>query len=115
MSSNDLIQVIEPDAADPRIQAAVAELRALIAARYPEAAFSIFHGDEPDGIYLRVVIDVADLDGVTDLYMDRLVDLQVEGGLPVYVALDWPLTRVQEQVRRKVAQPFETRLPVTWS
>lgn len=112
MNYDELIPLVEPDEDDPRIRAAIVELRTLIAARYPGAAFTIYHGEDPDGIYLKAVVDVEDLDEVAEVFTPRLVDLQVEGGLPVYVVLDWPLERVREHLRRKAALPIEARLPV---
>lgn len=109
MNGDELLPLVEPDEADPRIQAAVAEVRHLIAARYPATTFAVYHGEEPDGIYLKATVDVADLDEVADTFMDRLVALQVEGGLPVYVALDWPDERVRAQLRRP-APPIAARL-----
>lgn len=97
---------IAPDERDPRIRAALTELRGLIAAAYPAATFAVYRGEDPDGIYLKATVDVADLDEVADTFMDRLVALQVEGGLPVYVALDWPDERVRAQLRRQAAQPI---------
>ena len=39
--------------ADPRVQEALAELQDLLAARYPQATFSVYQGDDPEGVYLR--------------------------------------------------------------
>lgn len=114
MNNDDLIPMVAPDESDPRIQAALAEMRALIVARYPDAKFSTYRGEDPDGIYLEAIVDIADLDQVTDVYMDRLVDLQVEDGLPVYVALDWPAERVRAHLQRKASQPLLARLPGGW-
>lgn len=69
----------------PRIEAAIDELKGLIAARYPEATFEVFEGEDPEGIYLVPTVDVEDMGAVVDLFLDRLVDLQVEEGLPLYV------------------------------
>ncbi|MCX6020192.1 MAG: hypothetical protein NTZ05_00380 [Chloroflexi bacterium] len=69
----------------PRIRAALDELQATIARNYPAATFQVTEGDDPTGIYLRVTVDVEDTDDVVDVYIDRLVDLQVEEHLPVYV------------------------------
>lgn len=115
MKTDELIPLVAPDESDPRLQAALAELRTLIAARYPDACFSTYRGEDPDGIYLKAIVDVEDLDDVTDLFMDRLVELQVEGGLPVYVALDWPLERVRDHLRQKRTQSILARIPpVDW-
>ncbi|HEX5501986.1 MAG TPA: hypothetical protein VFW96_05155 [Thermomicrobiales bacterium] len=113
MNNDDLIPLVEPDESDPRIQAALAELQALIAARYPAAVFSVYRGEDPEGIYLKAIVDVADLDEVADVFMDRLVDLQVEGGLPVYVALDLPLERALAQWRERAAHRPGALLPTS--
>lgn len=102
------------DECDPRIQAALKELRALITAQYPEARFSVARGDDPDGIYLTPEIDVEDLDEVDAAYADRLLDMQVEEGLPVYVVPVWPLERVRAYLRQKRAQSTLARIPVVW-
>src|SRR5687767_11699543 len=101
---------IEPDENDPRIQAALEELRALILSRFPEATFTVGRGDDPDGIYLTPIVDVEDLDEVADVFISRMVDMQVDEGLPVYVVPDWPLHRVREHLRRMAEQSVETRL-----
>ena len=70
---------------DPRIEAAVAELQGLIRAHYPTTTFTVGEAEDPDGVYLRAVVDVEDPDEVTALFIDRMIDLQVEEGLPIYV------------------------------
>jgi len=70
---------------DPRIEAALLELRALIQARYPTAAFLTFHGDDPAGMYLQATVEIDDTDEVVDVIIDRLLAMQVDEGLPVYV------------------------------
>lgn len=71
--------------ADPRIQVAVTELQDLIRSHYPTTTFTVGETDDPEGVYMRAIVDVDDTDEVTDVFMDRLVDLQVEDGLPIYV------------------------------
>jgi hypothetical protein len=110
MDTDEMTSMVEPDADDPRIQAALAELRELIAARYPDATFATYRGEDPEGIRFVATVDVEDLDAVMDTFLGRLVDLQVEERLPVYVVLDQPLERIREQLRRKPAQPIEERL-----
>ncbi len=77
-----------------RIQDALAELQGLIEASFPGAAFAIYPGHDPEGIYLEAMVDVDDINDVLDVYIDRLVDLQVEGQLPVYVVPVRPPERV---------------------
>ncbi len=69
----------------PRIEAALAELKGLISSRYPAATFAVGEGDDPEGVYLTATVDVDDRGEVIDLFVDRLVDLQVEEGLPIFV------------------------------
>lgn len=40
----------------------------------------------PDGLYLRAIVDVEDTDEVTEVFIDRMIDLQVEEDLPLYVS-----------------------------
>ncbi len=80
--------------ADPRIQAAVAELQGLIRAKYPASQFAVSLGDDPEGIYLTATVDVADTDEGVDLFVDRLTELQADEGLPIYVVPIRPLPRV---------------------
>jgi hypothetical protein len=71
----------------PRIKAALVELEHMIAERYPTATFKDFIGEEPIGFYLDVTVDLDDTDEVWELIVDRLVDIQVDDGLPIYVDL----------------------------
>ena len=72
-------------AADPRLVAALTELKELIQGRYPSARFEVFQGEDPEGIRLRTIVDLDDPDEVMDLVLDRLLELQLDDGLPVYV------------------------------
>jgi hypothetical protein len=90
---------------DPRIEAAVTELRALIANRFPDTTFDVFERDDPAGVRLRAVVDIEDTDAVMDLVMDKLYEIQVEQGLPVYVLAVQPPARMAEQLRARAARP----------
>ena len=103
---------IPPDEDNPRIQAALAELRELVLQRFPAATFTVYRGDDPDGIYLTPVVDVEDLDEVIDAVLRRWVDMQVYEGLPVYVVPDWPIERLRQHLRRQAIQPVAERLPI---
>jgi len=88
------------DRDDPRIQAALTELRGLIAARYPEATFEVYDDvEDPEGIYLDATVDVESIFDVIDLVSDRMVDIQVDDGLPVYVVVSRPPERVAAMLR----------------
>lgn len=91
----------------PAMQAAVAELKELIAARYPRASFAMESGEDPKGTYLVATVDVDDTDEVVDLVGDRLLTLQVEDGLPLYLAPLRPAERVVAELRaRKTTAPL---------
>jgi hypothetical protein len=97
----------------PRMEEAVHELQRLITARFPQAAFVVEEGFDPEGIYLVTTVDIADTDEVTAVVGDRLVELQVEEGLPVYVTPLRPLTRVVAQLREREAATPPAPLPLT--
>ena len=79
----------------PRAQAALDELQAMIAARYPEATFSTYTWYDIAGIYLDATVDVEDTEEVFEVFRDRLLDIQVEDGIPVYVHVQLPPERAQ--------------------
>jgi hypothetical protein len=71
---------------DPRIRSALTELEDAITQHYPTARFEVSRGhDEPENIHLTAIVDVEDTDQVLELVIDRVVDLQVEEGLPIHV------------------------------
>jgi hypothetical protein len=78
----------------PRMAEAVQELKGVITARFPQASVVVEKGSDPKGVYLVTTVDIADTDEVIDLVGDRLVELQVEEGLPVYVTPLRPIERV---------------------
>ena len=90
----------------PRMKEAIDELKGLITARFPQAAFVIEEGFDPEGVYLITTVDIADTDEVIAVIGDRLVELQVDEGLPVYVTPLRPIERVVAELRnRKTATP----------
>jgi hypothetical protein len=90
---------------DPRVAAALAELQALITAHYPTATFSTARGEDPEGMYLTATVDVDDTDDVVDQFIARLLDLQIEEGLPVYVIPVRPIARVAAELREHPVRP----------
>jgi hypothetical protein len=96
---------------DPRMQPALEELKELLRARYPEVTFTVYQGEDPEGVYLSAVVDVEDTDEVLDVVMDRLMHFQVDQALPVYVMPTLPLARVAEQLRARNTQRGSTVLP----
>lgn len=102
---------VPADERDPRVRAALNELRSMILHRYPMATFTISHGDDPEGIFLNVIIDIDDLDEVADVVTGRLVDMQVEEGLPVYVIPEWPPERIRAYWQERASQSNSMRTP----
>ena len=70
---------------DPHVQAAMVELQTLIRHHYPAATFQEKIGEDPQGTYLMATVDVEDTDEVVDVYIERLLELQIDAGLAVYV------------------------------
>jgi hypothetical protein len=85
--------------AAPGIADALSTLETLIRGRYPDAVFTVFEGEEPDGVYLRATVDLDDPDEVIDLVVDALYRIQVEQELPVYVIPVQPLERAAAQLQ----------------
>jgi hypothetical protein len=69
-----------------RVEAALAELKEKILAKYPEAQFEVMRGPEdPSEVWLRTTVDLDDPDEVMDLVIDRLLELQIQENTPVHV------------------------------
>jgi hypothetical protein len=89
----------------PRQQRAVTELAQVIQAHVPGATFRLRAGiDDPEATYLVTTVDIDDPDVVLDLVAERLLQLQVEEGVPVHVLPIHPPKRVaqtMERVRRQ--------------
>jgi hypothetical protein len=92
-----------PVSLTPRMEEAVQELKGMITTRFPLAGFVVEEGADPKGIYLVTTVDIADTDEVIDLVGDRLVELQVDEGLPIYVTPLRPIARVVAQLREREA------------
>jgi hypothetical protein len=86
---------------DPRLVASAYELRDAILARYPEATFEITWGDDPPGLYLVPTVDVDDTDDVAQVVAERLLTLQIDDELPIYVFPIRPLSRVLAELARR--------------
>lgn len=70
---------------NPRMKAAVEELQGLIRAHFPSTTFTVGEDEGSDSVYMRAIVDVDDTDEVTEVFLDRLVDLQVDDGLSICV------------------------------
>ena len=78
----------------PHMQAAIMGLQGLIQQHYPNTTFEVVHGSDPTGIYVLATVDVEDTEAVVDVYIDRLLELQIDADLAIYVVPVRPLARV---------------------
>ena len=69
---------------------ALDELRGLILAAYSDARFEVFKGYDPDGTYLRAIVNADDINDVMDVFIKRLIEFQDEDDLDVYVVVSRP-------------------------
>jgi len=95
------------------MEEAVNELKSLITERFPQATFVVEEGFDPKGTYLVTTVDIADTDEVMDVVGDRLVELQVTEGLPLYVTPLRPIERVVAQLREQEQATLPSPLPLT--
>jgi hypothetical protein len=94
----------EQFALDPQISSALDELRSLIRGRYPEAEFEVIRDvDDPVAFHLTTIVDVEDPDEVLDVVIERLLELQIEEGLPVHVIPLQPLARLAGEIQGSIS------------
>jgi hypothetical protein len=96
----------------PAMEKAINELKESISERFPQASFVVEEGFDPKGIYLVTTVDIADTDEVIDVIGDRLVELQVDEGLPIYVTPLRPIQRVLAELREREHTPPTSPLPL---
>lgn len=69
-----------------RLDRAIIELQSIIRRTYPEASFEVEYGhDDPEAIHLVATVDIDNTDDVYDLVADRLLELQIDEDLPLFV------------------------------
>ena len=116
MSEDEFVfRPVPADENDPQIQAALAELKQRILERFPDTTFTVSLGEDPIGIYLYPEVDIEDLDQVRQPITERLVDMQVEEGLPIHVVPEWPPERSRAYREQQAALAAEQRLATTAS
>ena len=93
---------------DPKTVAAIQELEALILAQYPGTTFEITGDpDDEDIILLWATADVDDPDEVGDLVLDRMLEIQLNDGIPVYLV---PISTPERNLAQLKANPRPRRL-----
>jgi len=95
------------------MEKAVNELKGSICERFPQASFVVEEGFDPKGIYLVTTVDIADTDEVMDVVGDRLVELQVDESLPIYVTPLRLIRRVIAELRERAHTPPASPLSLT--
>ncbi len=86
------------------IAAALSELQECIAQRFPTASFRIRRGiDDAEQVYLLAIVDVEDPDTVMDTVLSRLLELQLDQGLPINVVPVHTPERIAETRKRLAA------------
>lgn len=71
---------------DAKTEAAIEDLRRRIVSQYPTATFEVSRNvDEPRNVHLTAIVDLDEPGDVLDLVIDRVVELQVDEGIPVHV------------------------------
>jgi hypothetical protein len=96
----------------PAMKKAVTELKGSIAERFPQASFVVEEGFDPKGIYLVTTVDIADTDEVIDVVGARLVEWQIDEGLPIYVTPLRPVQRVVAELREREQATPPSPLPL---
>ena len=91
----------------PRMETAIAEMKQRILRHYPSTTFSVYEWDDPEGIFLSAVVDTEDLGAVKALFLSRMVDLQVDEDLPLFVIAE----RTPEKHAALLAREAEEREP----
>ncbi len=71
-----------------RMERAIAELQGLITRRFPDATFEVEQSPEDRRItHLVATVDVDDRYDVMDLVIDRMMDIQINEKLPLFVVV----------------------------
>jgi hypothetical protein len=101
---------------DPRISQALNELAELVRSHYPEATFQVTPAeDDPSIVHLLARVDVEDTEEVADLVMDRMIQMQVDEGLPIYVIPLRTAERIEalQTARRQQPRPRGEYVPAS--
>jgi hypothetical protein len=95
----------------PPEAAALDEIQQRIAAVFPSATFLVERGEDPPGWYLSTTVDIDDTEDVYNLVADRLMEMQVEEGLRVYVAPVRTPERIEAYLRELLASQSSAKQP----
>jgi hypothetical protein len=97
-------------ALEPKVQAAVDELQALIRQQHPDVEFRVTR--DPEAVHLIAVLDVDDTDLAADDFLDRMMQLQIDDELPLFV-IPIRAPEREQAVREAALAQRRTVLPST--
>jgi hypothetical protein len=91
---------------------AIDELETLIRAQYPSALFQVEPDPEgSDALWLTTTVDLEDTEQVLELVIDKVMEIQLDRGLPIHVLPLRPIERVlaelqsTQQAEKAAAKP----------
>ena len=91
---------------DPRMAAAIAELKDRISGTFPGTAFAVQEGiDDQEETWLVATVDIDDPDAVVDVVLDRLLELQLDEQVPLHVLPIHTPERVARTLSRQRRRP----------
>ncbi|HWV34825.1 MAG TPA: hypothetical protein VNZ55_04280 [Thermomicrobiales bacterium] len=88
----------------PKMQASIEEIQSLIRTHDPSATFEILESPEPEGVYMRAIVDADERWPVVDSFIDRLAEIQVDDELPLYVVVVRTPERMKAAFQRIAAE-----------
>jgi hypothetical protein len=91
---------------------AIGEIKELIRTYYPEATFIVGPGEDPPGIHITATVDLEDTDEVVNVVVERLLEMQVEEGIPLYPIIVRPIERVLAELRAPLPSWARPLLPM---
>ncbi len=95
---------------DRKMLDAIAEIQRLISRSFPGTGYIQSLQDDPFGMRMVATVDTDDLDAVVDCFIDRLLSMQVDEGIPLYVV---PIRRDKQRVTH--SQPSDVWSPGMYS
>lgn len=86
------------------------ELQSMIRSRYPSATFALRQApDDPASMHLLASVDAENPDEVLDLVLDRVLELQVDAGVPLHVVPVRSPERALAEMRGRSSTPSSIR------
>lgn len=93
-------------AIEPHAQAVLNDLEGMIRCRLPKASFAFTHEEDAEGTYLKVTVDLDDVEEIVDQELQhRLFGIQVEQGVRIFIIPLQPRSRVLAEIARHSYEP----------